>query len=220
MTEELDIEGAGGKVGRESPDDGRRRRATAGQWTLQALGGALIVCGAAYGGGIALAVVALAMVGFEIWLWRRVHARGRPAGDRMTARCCICGCWVAGDAYGVDDGRRWCYGCFAGEQAHGRRGADGRLVEAAAAAAAALAATAFEAGWPDIPMQQPQWLRVQALATAALGDAAAGGELAQAFLCGEQEARINAALRELGYAPSVRRREGQGGYGYGGRTAH
>ena len=101
---------------------------------------------------------------------------------------CICGCWVAaGDADGVDDG--WCYGCEAGEQAHRRPGADCRLVEAAAAAAAALAATAFRAGWPYIPTWQPQWLLVQALATAALGDAAAGGELAQAFLCGEQAPR-------------------------------
>ena len=131
----------------------------------------------------------------------------------MTARCCICGVWVPADAYGVDDGRQWCFACFAGEQAVGRPGADRRLVEAAAAAAAALVATAFRAGWPDIPTRQPQWLRVQALATAALGDAAAGGELAQAFVVGEQESRINATLRELGYAPSVRRREGQGGYG-------
>lgn len=125
-----------------------------------------------------------------------------------AARCCICGVWVPADAYGVDAGRQWCFACFAGEQAVGR-GADRRLLEAAAMAAAELVAIAFNAGWPEIPSGQPQWLNAQALATAALGDVDAGGELAQAMVVGGQEARINGLLRELGYRPSVYRREGQ-----------
>ena len=67
---------------------------------------------------------------------------------------------------------------------------DNRLVECAQAAAWELVGQAFAGRWEAVPSGQPEWLLVQALATAATGSARDGEALARLMVAGRHARRL------------------------------